>query len=217
MSTITVIAARNEGDSIYAVVRGALAYGDVLVVDNASTDSTADMALRAGADVFYHEQDTHIKQSYVDGFVHVLAYYDSIVQMDAGHSHDVRDIPYLLAALEGADVAIGKRVQFIGHPCWRIAMSRAAGWLIRTLTGMPYADPTGGFRAYRADVLLELDVLGILDGLQATAHAFQFELLYHIWRCGFTVAEVPISYHGSGSSLKPWVVREAMGVLWALR
>ena len=62
-----VIAARNEADNIAAVVTGALQYGDVLVVDDASTDGTGDIAWRAGADVVRHRARKHIRQCYVNG------------------------------------------------------------------------------------------------------------------------------------------------------
>lgn len=217
MSVVTVIAARNEADNIARVVKGALRYGDVLVVDNLSTDGTVWAAREAGADVLVHEQDRHIRQSYVDGFREVMGDYDRIVQMDAGGSHDPKYIPMLLRGLGSADVAITKRISFDNHLLYRIAMTGAAGWLIRRVTGMPYADPTSGFRAYRAEVLVALEELWEFDNLQATAHAFQFELLYCIWQHKFSVAEVSITYRGSGSSLKPWVVWEALRVLWTLR
>jgi len=216
MSTCIVIAARNEADNIGPIVRGALYHGDVLVVDNASSDGTMQAAVDADALVLLHEQDTHIKQSFVDGFREVMHDYHHIVQMDAGGSHNPQDIPRLLAALDNADVATTWRTDFVGHPWWRIAMSRLAGWLIRLATGMPYRDPTSGFRAYRAQVLREIDQANGWEFVPARAHAFQFELLAHIWRQRYTVAEVPICYRGSGSSVKLWIVWEALRSLWRL-
>lgn len=198
-NSIVVIAARNEADNIAGVIGKCLRHGRIVVVDNASDDGTAGIAEAAGAIVLRHERDTHIKQSYVDGFrLALLMGADRVVQANAGSSFDHDQIPSLLGGLDSADMVIGSR--FVAgsqctQPRQRRFLSRRGSALVRLATGMPYADLTSGFRAYRAALLQALDDKAILWNLKAHAHAFQFELIYEVHRRGYRIAEVPITYH----------------------
>jgi len=216
-----VIAARNEADNIGNVVRAARTWGSVIVVDNASTDGTADEAWAAGADVISHEQDTHIKQSYVDGFKRAARRFPFVVQMDAGKSHHPEEIRRLLMPLRaGIDMTIGSRFVAGSHlnnqGLRRRLLSVAGSALVRRRTGMPIRDLTSGFKAYRCELLQALDDDGVLDGLKARAHAFQFELTHAIWKRGATIWEVPITYTATGSSVDLRVIAEALRTLWLL-
>jgi predicted SAM-dependent methyltransferase/glycosyltransferase involved in cell wall biosynthesis len=221
-----VIAAYNEADNMVEVVARARPHGHVIVVDDASTDDTAELARQAGATVLRHATNTHIRQAFVDGFRYALkskAKY--VVQMDAGLSHDAEEIPRLLGALDGADMVIGSRCieggWLVRQPFRRRALSWAGSLLVRAATGTRTRDLTSGFKAYRRGVLEHLDRRGILDRLKARAFAFQFELSSCIHRAGFRIEEVPITYRATGSSLNRAVVLEAlwiwMGMFWRRR
>jgi dolichol-phosphate mannosyltransferase len=221
--TAVVIAAYNEADNIAEVVSQARRHGEVIVVDDASTDETATLARQAGAALVRHETNTHIKQAFVDGFRCALqtdAKY--IVQMDAGLSHSTDEIPNLVGALSDADMAIGSRCvnggRLINQPLRRRLLSWGGSLLVRRATGMKIRDLTSGFKAYRRSLLHGLDAEGVLDRLKARKFAFQFELSGHIHRRGYRIAEVPITYRATGSSLNHTVVVEALriwlGLLW---
>lgn len=218
MSNIAiVIAAYNEADNIADVVRKTAQYGEVIVVDDASTDDTAALARLAGATVVRHEVNTHIKQAFIDGFRHALRLGPTyIVQMDAGLSHDPDEIPTLVDALREADMVIGSRCvdggRLIKQPLRRRALSWGGSLLVRMATGMKIRDLTSGYKAYRRSVLQVLDARGFLDRLKARTFAFQFELSSCIHRLGYRIKEVPITYRATGSSLNLSVVWEALGI-----
>jgi len=220
-SVVIVIAARNEADNIAEMVAGALQHGDVVVVDDASSDGTGDVAWEAGVDIIRHRERGHIKASYVDGLSWAARHYSCVVQMDAGGSHDPAEIPLLLDALADADMVIGSRFvaggKVLGQPLWRRILSKAGSALVGRATGMKIADLTGGFKAYKAPLIRQLDEDRILDGLTAKANAFQFELTHAIWERGFTIREVGITYRASRSSLNWGAIREALAIAWKLR
>lgn len=212
-----MIAARNEEDNIGKVVREALLYGDVIVVDNASEDSTALLAESEGAVVIRHAINTHIKESFIDGFRFILKQgYKRVIQMDAGLSHSPYEIPRLIKGLDSAPMVIGSRFMpesYTDQKASRWLLSRGGTFLVRTLIGIPFTDVTSGFRAFDASLLKDLDERGVLDGLKSAAHAFQFELLWRIVKLGYEVHEVPITYRAGKSSLRIGTVGEALQTL----
>lgn len=220
-NTAIVIAARNEAGNIGAVIRKSLEYGDVIVVDDASKDFTAVASILAGAMLVRHEARTHIKQAYVDGFRFALeGDYRYLIQMDAGLSHDPDEIPKLLQALGPARMVLGSRflpgARSKQIP-WRRLLSRGGTLLVRLATGMVFTDIGSGFRAFEIELLRELEQGDILGDLKATAHAFQFELLWQIYRRGHRIAEVPITYTAGESSVNIKVILEALWtVIWLL-
>ena len=211
-----VIAAYNEADTIAEIVARCRQYGEVIVVDDASSDQTASLALQAGATMLRHSSNTHIKQSFVDGFRQALTMNSRyIIQMDAGLSHNPDEIPKLLAPLrENADMTIGSRFikggALINQPIHRRLLSQFGSALVRFATSMTIVDLTSGFKGYKGSVLSRLDSEGVLDRLRSRAFAFQFELTSEIYSRGFTIEEVPITYQATKSSLDKAIVLEAI-------
>lgn len=211
-----VVAAYNEAGNIGEVVARCRRYGRVLMVDDASVDGTGEIACQAGASVLRHATNTHIKQAFVDGFRQALTWdAEYIVQMDAGLSHDPDEVPRLLEPLRrGVDVTIGSRFveggRLINQSVHRRLLSQWGSALVRATTTIPVVDLTSGFKGYRSSVLRRLDSEGVLDGLHSHAHAFQFELTNEVYRRGFTIEEVPITYRAGGSSLNGAVILEAV-------
>jgi dolichol-phosphate mannosyltransferase len=140
--------------------------------------------------------------------------------MDCDFSHDPRDVPRLIAAVEaGADVAIGSRyVPGGGTENWglvRRLISRGASLYTRTLL-MPVHDPTSGFKCFRREVLERID----LDAIESMGYAFQIENVYRARRAGFTVVEVPIVFaerQVGHSKMSRKIVLEAIWKVPALR
>jgi dolichol-phosphate mannosyltransferase len=211
-----VIAAYNEANSIAEVVTRCRQYGEVIVVDDASSDQTASIALRSGATMLRHSTNMHIKQSFVDGFRQALALNSRyIIQTDAGLSHNPDEIPKLLAPLkESADMTIGSRFikggMLVNQSMYRRLLSQSGSALVRFATSMSIVDLTSGFKGYKGLVLSRLDSEGVLSRLRSRAHAFQFELTNEIYNRGFTIKEVPITYQATNSSLDEAAVLEAI-------
>jgi len=196
--------------NIQEVVRLARPFGTVLVVDNASQDKTVEIAEKSGAHILQHEVDTHIKQSYIDGFRWALERdFQKVVQLDAGLSFHPNEIPDLLRP--DADLVVGQRRNRDRKP-----VSLAGSWLAQKALGLPFEDVTCGFRCWSSQALHYLDTGGFLDGLQCRAHGFQIELLHAAHSSGLKIETVPVTYVPGRSSANPQVAWEALRAVWGL-
>jgi len=219
---LVVVPAYNEAATIQEVARLASRHADVCVVDDASTDGTGDLvAGMPRVAVVRHAKNTHIAGAILDGFRHARAHgYEQCLTMDAGLSHDPEAIPSFQARAD-ADLVLGYRARREGVPWQRVALSGAANWLMnlalerRALPwgGAGLRDCTSGYRLYsrRAyELLLE-------TRLRCRAFDFHIESLACVYRAGLAIAEVPITYRFSNSSLRREIVVEALrtcGRLW---
>lgn len=173
---------------------------DILVVDDASPDGTGALADRlAAADeqvhVLHRAEKDGLGRAYLAAFDWGLSRgYDVLAEMDADGSHAPEQLPDLLAALSGADLVIGSRYvkggEVHGWAAWRLALSRGGNRYARTMLRLPVHDATGGFRAFRAAVLVELH----LDDISSAGYCFQVDLAWRAWRAGYDVVEVPIVF-----------------------
>lgn len=196
----------------------------ILLVDDASGDGTPDW-VRAhsqyGKLLFILERagKLGLGSAYVEGFTWVLQRHktepcSAVVQMDADLSHDANSVPDLLRALgEGADLVLATRyrdgVRVTNWPLRRLMLSLGAAQYVRLITGMPFSDPTGGFKAFRPDKLAELD----LAQIHSDGYAFQIEVTHMGWRLGWKIVEVPIVFedrHAGTSKMSAHIVREAV-------
>ncbi|MCG8589950.1 MAG: glycosyltransferase [Proteobacteria bacterium] len=217
--TLVVVPAYNEEDNIAEVVRRAGRHADVCVVDDGSRDRTAERAAAIpGVRLVRHAHNTHIPGALLDGMREAATHgYGHVVTMDAGLSHDPDEIPRFLEWRGRADLVMGRRESESGVPWFRRALSRGGNRLYNfALEPSPqvwrrprFADVTSGFRLYsrRAiDVLLAAD-------LQSRSFDFMIEALWHVHRAGLVIAEVPIAYRFTGSSLNARVVGDALRML----
>ena len=192
---LVVLPALNEAECIAKVVhevRGHQPGADLLVVDDGSTDRTAEVARAAGARVmslpFNLGVGGAMRAAYRFAFEEG---YECVVQVDADGQHDPSDIARLRAALEGADVVVGARFAGVGEYVVRgprrWAMRLLAATLSR-LVGTPLTDPTSGFRMVNARAL--------------SLFAFDFpeeylgdtvEALVLASRAGLRIAQVPVA------------------------
>lgn len=221
-STLVVVPTYNEVETLAEVVRGALAADerlDVLVVDDASPDGTGVLAERLAranprVRVRHRTAKAGLGSAYRVGLAWGLQRgYDVLCEMDADLSHDPADLPRLLHALAGADVAVGSRYVpgggVVDWPPHRRALSRAGNRYVRTLTGLPMADATAGFRAFRRVALEAMDV----GSLRSEGYAFQVETALRAWREGFRVVELPITFverRDGASKMDRRIVAEAV-------
>jgi dolichol-phosphate mannosyltransferase len=91
-----------------------------------------------------------------------------------------------------------------------------ASMYVRAITRLPLSDCTGGFKAWKAEVLRAID----LDSVRSDGYSFQIEMNYKAWKKGFRLKEVPIIFidriQGT-SKMNGSIVREAVLRVWALR
>ncbi len=173
-----LIPAYREEDSVAGVVAEALKFlPDVIVVDDASGDQTANRAREAGATVLEREENGGKSAAMSQGFQYVLEQgFDAVIALDADGFHDPGQIPKFLETYQRTHipVLIGNRM---AEP-YRVLLVRRwsirvmSYWLYR-LMGVYVPDPPCGFRFYRCDVLPFL-----LES--ASTLPAEFETLLHI-------------------------------------
>src|SRR5450432_1338478 len=235
-STLVVIPTYNERDcltQIVPAVRAAVPTADILIVDDNSPDGTGQLADGlAAADrrvlVLHRVAKQGLGAAYLAAFNFALdadgadgGGWKRIVQMDADFSHDPKDVPRLLAALDaGADLAIGSRyTQGGGTENWglgRRLISRGGGFYAQSVLGVSVADLTAGFKAWKADTLRGID----LHAVSAKGYGFQIEMTFRALRNGFRVFEVPINFvdrRVGQSKMSGTIFFEALTLVWSLR
>ncbi len=215
---------RENLEVIAARLHAAVPEADLLVVDDDSPDGTGKIADElAEALPWLHVLHRGAKQglgaAYVAGFGWAAERaYDVIVEMDADGSHAPEQLPRLLAALETADVVLGSRWvpggEVVNWPRTRELLSRGGNAYTRLVLGLPLADATGGYRAYRGPVL---EVL--LQGHVASqGYCFQVDLAWRAWLSGARVVEVPITFvereRGESKMSRAIVVEALWRVTW---
>ncbi len=195
---------------------------DLLVVDDNSPDKTGELADELAREyAFVHplhrERKEGLGRAYCAGFAWALArHYEYIFEMDGDFSHDPNDIPAFLAAARTADlVRYLHGIRVINWPLSRLMLSLSAAKYVRMVTGMPFSDPTGGFKCFRRGALAKLD----LDQVHSNGYSFQIEMTHKLWRQGLRVAEVPITFKDrfqGTSKMSRKIVWEALGMVWRL-
>ena len=190
---LVVVPTYNERENLpvtAARLRAAVPDADLLVVDDGSPDGTGKLA----DELAEREQWVHVLHrtgkeglgaAYLAGFGWARDHgYDVVVEMDADGSHAPEQLPRLLAALESAELVLGSRWVDGGEvrnwPRSRELLSRGGNAYTRLMLGLPLKDATGGFRAYRREVLDPL-----LDrGIASQGYCFQVDLAWQVWRAG---------------------------------
>lgn len=229
-NTIIILPTYNEADNLRPMTERLLAMKpelEVLVVDDNSPDGTGDIAdgLAKGSDrvhVLHREEKDGLGRAYCAGFAWALERdYEFIFEMDCDFSHDPDEIPRFIAKsdAEDADLVLGSRyckgIRVINWPIGRMLLSLAAAKYVKIITGMPFSDPTGGFKCFRQRALQSID----LDRVRANGYSFQVELTHILWRTGHKVDEVPIVFTDrfiGTSKMSGKIVREAIWMVWRL-
>jgi len=205
--SVVIIPTYNEKENIENIIRAVLGLEkafDILIIDDGSPDGTAAivknlMASEFADRLFIVERTGKLGlgTAYICGFKWALEHgYDFIFEMDADFSHNPADLPRLYAACteQGADVAIGSRycngVNVVNWPLGRVLMSYYASAYVRIVTGMKVMDTTAGFKCYRRRTLETIE----LDKIHFKGYAFQIEMKFTAYKCGFKLVEVPIIF-----------------------
>jgi dolichol-phosphate mannosyltransferase len=221
-SVLVVIPTYNERENLPLILRRlhqAAPEVHVLVVDDGSPDGTGKLADElADSDeriqVLHRTEKAGLGAAYVAGFrLGLDAGYQVLVEMDADGSHAPEQLPRLLAALVHADLVLGSRWVPGGQvQNWaksRELLSRGGNLYTRLALGMPLKDATGGYRAYRRQVLEGM----ALESVASQGYCFQVDLAWRAVQAGYRVVEVPITFaereHGE-SKMSGNIVREAL-------
>jgi len=181
--------------------RAALPEADILVLDDNSPDGTADIAERVAAElgqieVLRRPEKRGLGNAYRAGFaIGIARGYEVICQIDADLSHDPEVLPELIGAVAaGADLAIGSRYVpggSIPHwPLYRRALSRVGNFYAGMVLGTSVRDNTSGYRAYRAEILKDIDYAST----RSKGYGFMIETAYRVWLAGGRVLEAPIAF-----------------------
>ena len=207
MDRLVIIPTYNEKENIEAIITAVMELPlefNVLIIDDGSPDGTADIVKRLMADVFpgrIHLIERSGKQglgtAYIAGFKWAIEHKaDYIFEMDADFSHNPNDLLklYDACANQGADLAIGSRyvtgVNVVNWPMGRVLMSYFASFYVRTVLGVDIRDTTAGFVCYRRHTLETIE----LDKIRFKGYAFQIEMKFTAYKCGFKIVEVPIIF-----------------------
>ena len=230
--TLVLIPTYNESATIESLLHRVMQLPDalhVLVIDDGSPDSTADLVRQVqeaySSRIFLMERagKQGLGSAYRAGFRFALERdYTCICEMDADLSHDPDDLPRLIepVASDQTDLAIGSRyiggVRVIDWPLPRLVLSYGAGMYTRAITRMPIKDVTAGFKCFHRRVPEYLN----LDRVRSNGYAFQVEMHFRTWRAGFRIQEVPVIFteRSEGQSkMSKAIVREAAWKVWELR
>ncbi len=225
-----VIPTYNERESLPRIVPRVLEQGDgfhILVVDDNSPDGTGNTAdaLAAGNErvaVLHRPGKLGLGAAYVAGFKWGLNRgFDIFIEMDADLSHPPETLPVLLAGSENADVVVGSRyvegrITVVNWPVSRLLISLFGSWYARVVTRLPVRDATGGFNAFRREVIESVE----LDRIESNGYSFQIELKLRAWRKGFTLREVPFVFterESGESKMSKSILLEAVWRVWKFR
>jgi dolichol-phosphate mannosyltransferase len=219
---LVVIPTYNERENLGPIVarlHEALPEAHALVVDDGSPDGTGQLADEmAAADdrvhVMHRTEKAGLGAAYVAGFGWALDRdYGVIVEMDADGSHAPEDLPRLLDALTDADLALGSRYvpggRVVNWPKYRELISRGGGLYSRIALGAKVRDITGGFKAFRREVLEKINI----QSVASQGYCFQIDLTWRTIEAGFEVVEVPITFTERAigqSKMSGSIVREAL-------
>jgi len=201
---------------------------ETLIIDDNSPDGTGQIADDLAAQyanrvhVVHRQGKMGLGTAYITGFRYALdAGVDYVIQMDADFSHSPSHLPHLLERIQECDVVIGSRYVPEGRvdekwSPWRRFLSWGGNFYARVITGLRIHDTTGGFRCFRRQALLALD----LDRIRSEGYAFQIEVAYACQRKGLRLCEIPIYFEDRSmglSKMSSRIILEAVWRVWQMR
>ena len=229
MKTLIISPTYNEKKNIQQLVDLVLGENPefhLLIVDDNSPDGTGDR-VKSLQNIYENlfletrSKKLGLGTAYILGFKWALKNkYENIIQMDADLSHNPKDLPRMVKNLKNNDVVIGSRyingISVVNWPLRRLMLSYGANAYSRIITGMPIMDGTGGFKAWKAKVLSDID----LDSVKSQGYSFQIEMNFRAWVKSYIIKEIPIIFSDrtiGQSKMSKTIVYEAIFMVWRLR
>jgi len=226
--TLVVVPTYNERDNLPPLAQRLLGLPvsvDLLVVDDNSPDGTGKIADDLAAKhpsihVLHRNEKNGLGRAYIAGFNWALEHgYEFVFELDGDFSHNPDDIPMFLEAAQNAELVLGSRymngIRVINWPLSRLMLSKSAAKYVQIITGMPFTDPTGGYKCFSRRALEAIN----LDQVRSNGYSFQIEMTHKLWRQGLKVVEVPIVFTDrfqGHSKMSGHIVREALWMVWRL-
>jgi len=227
-NTLVVVPTFNERENLPLLARRLLSLPvavDMLVVDDNSPDGTGQIAddlarQHPQIHVLHGKEKRGLGRAYVAGFKWALEQgCEFVFELDGDFSHNPDDIPMFLEAGKNADLVLGSRylngIRIINWPLSRLMLSKSAAKYVNIVTGMPFTDPTGGYKCFRRRALQAIN----LDVIRSNGYSFQIEMTHRLWRQGMKVVEVPIIFTDrfqGHSKMSGHIVQEAFMMVWRL-
>ena len=173
---------------------------DLLIVDDNSPDGTGALAdqiakKNKNVTVLHRQEKSGLGPAYLAGFEFAFKNdFKYVVEMDADSSHRAADLPLLIAQSKNADLVIGSRWisggRVVNWPAYRKAISKFGNWYTRVMLKTSVRDMTAGFRIYRTEKLLQID----LPSVKSEGYCFQIEMTKRMAQINGTILEVPITF-----------------------
>jgi glycosyltransferase involved in cell wall biosynthesis len=213
---MAIVPAYNSASSVGSVVSGIVGLGSVactLVVDDGSTDQTAEAARRAGALVIAHPVNLGKGAALRTGFEQFLATrLGAAVTLDADGQHDPAEIPILVKRWRdtGADIVIGTRRRDVKKmPILRVLTNAVSSFLVSVAAGQRIDDSQSGFR------LLSRSVVGAVR-TKSSGYDAESEILVKAAAKGFRVVSAPVStiYGDERSHINP--LKQPILFIWVM-
>ena len=213
---LALIPAYNEAQRVGKVIAGALVHLPVLVVDDGSSDDTADQAKQAGATVLKQSPNQGKGAALQAGFQWAIKHkFEAVITLDADGQHDPAEIPKFLQACQSnqADLIIGKR-DFSQMPPARRLANWLGGLTYSWALGQSIPDNQSGYR------LISRRLIEVLPASDEPGFEFEVEMITICVRQGFILDWVPIQtiYAGESSHINPVQhIKNFARILWETR
>ena len=229
MKAIVVVPTYNEIENlprIVELIRAQPGGWHILVVDDGSPDGTGrladELSARYAGELFvlHRTKKEGLGRAYVAGFQWVLDRpdYGVIAQMDADLSHDPEYLGPMAEMLQKYDLVLGSRylngISVVNWDLKRLVLSKGASVYVRMVTGMPFSDATGGFKAWRRQALSAVG----LERLFSNGYLFQIETTYRLYRLKkYSIGETSIIFRdrdlGRSKIDMPIILEAVWGVI----
>jgi len=229
MNTLIISPTYNEKKNITSLIESVFSVNQdyhILIIDDNSPDGTANLVKELQLkykNLFLEERPgkAGLGTAYKYGFNWALNRdYDNIVQMDADLSHDPKEIIEMVRLLNNYDLVIGSRyidgVSVVHWPIKRLLLSYGANVYARLVTGLRIKDSTGGYKAWKREVLNSIDI----NAVKSQGYSFQIEMNWRAWQKKFSIIEHPIIFADrtiGQSKMSKKIMFEAIIVIWRMR
>lgn len=206
---LCIIPAYNEAATISPVIKGVLAHGyDVVVVNDASRDDTAQVAAAAGAMILDMPMNLGYAAAIQTGYEYAVnTGYDFIIQLDSDGQHDPADAPDLLAPVMAGEADLVVASRYLTDNSYKTGTFRRLGQRIfakvaETLTGLTITDPTSGYQAMTPEIAQLYTTNFFPDDYP------DVDLIIALHRMGFRLREIGVRMHSdNGVSMHSGLLR----------
>jgi glycosyltransferase involved in cell wall biosynthesis len=204
MKACIIIPVHNEAKTIARLVKRIKELRlDVIVIDDGSTDNTAQIVQDNGAIILRNNYNQGKGASLIRGFHYVLGRdYSAVITMDGDGQHLAEDIPNFIRCAEhsGSGIFVGNRLSKAqGMPWVRILTNKFMSWILSKVAKQKIPDSQCGFRLIKREVLKKLN-------LKSAKYEIESEVLIRAARLGSKIEAVPIKtvYGGEKSKINPF-------------